>query len=104
MTKRSPDRREQNRLKKIESEKERRRYLAADYVRQGLSLRAAAEKVGRSTFFVSCWRDMLLDCRVRKKRIGGVVLTIREYSWKKGYRALLVSRRPGPKPGRCPKA
>jgi hypothetical protein len=46
MTKRSPDKREQNRLKKIENEKQRKRYMAAKYVKEGSSLRGAAEKVG----------------------------------------------------------
>jgi len=103
MTKRSPDKREQNRLKKIEQERQRKRYLAAEYVKDGRSLRYAAKKVGMSTFFVMEWRDRLLDCKVVRKPVKGGLKTVRKYSWKRGFKEILKTRKPGPEPGICPK-
>lgn len=103
MTKKSPDKREQNRLKKVENEKQRKRYLAAEYVMEGCSLRVAASNVGMSTYFVSEWRDRLLDRRVLRRPVKGRLKTVLTYEWKKGYRELLKTRKPGPEPGNCPK-
>ena len=103
MTKKSPDRREQNRLKKIENEKQRKRYLAAQYVKEGCSLREAARKVGMSTYFVSEWRDRLLEHRVIRRPVKGRLRNIDVYTWKQGFKSLLGTGRPGPKPGNCPK-
>ncbi len=104
MTTRSPDKREQNRLKKVENDKQRRRFLAAEYVKKGLSLREAAKKVDRSPYFVMEWRDKLLDCKVVRKPVRGGLKTVRVYTWKKGHKELLKSKKPGPRPGNCPKA
>lgn len=103
MTKRSPDKREQNRLKKIENEKQRKRYLAALCIKDGCSLRDAARKVGMSTYFVSEWRDRLLDHKVVRRLVKGRLRDIDVYTWKPGFKSLLGTKKPGPKPGNCPK-
>lgn len=103
MTQKSPDKRVQNRLKKIEDEKQRTRYLAAELVMKGYSLRQVAKKVGRSTYYVSTWSNKLLDYKDIRKPVKGGLKTVRVYTWKKGYKELLKTKKPGPKPGVCPK-
>jgi len=70
---------------------------------RGKSLREAAKKVGRSTFFVMEWRDRLLDRKTVRKPVKGGLVTVVTYSWKKGYKDFLKTRKPGPEPGNCPK-
>lgn len=100
MTKRSPDKREQNRLKKIEDAKQKKRYLAAEYVSNGMSYRQAAEKVGRSHQFVKYWAHRLLE--MDKSNLNHKSKKPK-YRFKKGYRKLLATRKTGPQPGLCPK-
>lgn len=103
MTKKSPDKRKEQELKRIEDKKQRLRLFAAQYVKDGDSLREAAEKVGMSTFFVKEWRDRLLDRKVVRMPVKDGLKTVYVYSWKKGFRKLLKSKKPGPEPGNCPK-
>lgn len=103
MTKRNPDKREQKRLKKIEDEKQAKRYRVALLVKEGKSLREAGEAIGMSHEFAREWRDRLLDAHVSFKRIDGKRKKIVTYTFKKGVKGLLATKRPGPRPGTCPK-
>lgn len=109
MTKRNPDKREQNRLKKIEDGKQKKRYLVAKYVSEGHSYRVAARKTkGVSHQFVKEWATKLLDSEsmriVTVKDPDGRERKVRLFNFKKGYRKLLATRKPGPDAGNCPKA
>lgn len=100
MTKRSPDKREQKRLKKIEDERQKKRYLAAEYVSRGLSYRKAADKIGLSHQFVMYWARRLLD---EERVVGDDGSDVSVFRFKEGYRELLATRKTGPQPGKCPK-
>ncbi len=87
---------------KAETEKmwQERRLLAAQYVMDGMSLREAARKIGGVTHqFVKIWAAKLLDRHPPDADNN-------EPSWslKEGHELLLQSKKPGPAPGRCPKA
>ena len=85
---------EQKRLKKIEDERQSKRYRAAELVKDGYSYRAAAEMLGTSHQFVSDWSHTLLDMRTVRRKVGGVVKRVRVCRFKEGCRGLLATRRP----------
>ena len=103
MTKRNPDKREQNRLKKLEARKQDLRYRAADLVRSGRSYREVASMLGTSHQFVSDWAHRLLHVSFKWRWDGKKNVKKVEYSFKKGFKELLKTKRPGPAPGHCPK-
>ncbi len=70
------------------------------YVQAGMSLRAAAEKIGDvSHQFVHIWAGRLLDKHPPDDDDGGSP----RYKLKDGLDELVKSRKPGPAPGNCPK-
>jgi hypothetical protein len=104
MTKKSPDKKEQKRLKKIEDAKQSRRYRAAEMVKGGYSCRGAAKILGVSPQFVSYWSRRLLEIGKELRKVGGAARWVRTFKFKEGFRGLLASRKPGPEPGNCPKS
>ena len=90
MTKKSPDKREQRRFKKIEDERQSLRYKAADLVRRGHSYRSAAKILGVSHQFVCNWARRLLDSRTVSKKVHGKVVHVREYVFKEDWRELIA--------------
>ena len=104
MTKKSPDKREQKRLKKVEEKKQSDRLRAAMMVKDGSSYRCTAKLLGKSHQFVSEWAHKLLDIRTVLKEVDGTIKKVREYELKDGYRSLLATKKPGPAPGICPKS
>lgn len=105
MTKRNPDKREQKRLKRIEEDKKGKRYIVAQSIVEGGSIRQAAKKVQMSTAFVIYWRDRLLDRKTRYVPRKGHrdPVPVYHYVWKEDWKDLIGTRKPGPAPGNCPK-
>ena len=84
MSRKTPDKREQNRLKKIEAEKQSKRMRTADMVMRGYSLRKAAAVLKISHQFVANYAKRLLDkavLTIKGKKIA-------RYRWKKGLHSL----------------
>ena len=107
MTKKSPDKREQKRLKKIEESRQSKRYRAAMLFADGCSLREVANAIHMSHEFVRTWADKLVDKTQswQHKRINpdGSVEVRTCYRLKEGCKAFLPTKKPGPRPGFCPK-
>ncbi len=75
-----------------------KRYRAASYVQDGMSLRAAAAEIGDvSHQFVRIWAERLLE-EGPPDADGNRTMVLRE-----GHEDLVRSRRPGPAPGKCSK-
>lgn len=104
MSKKSPDKKEQKRLKKIEDAKQSKRFRAAEMVKDGYSCREAAKILGSSPQFVSYWSRRLLIIGKETRKVDGVIRWVRTFEFKEGFRSLLASRKPGPAPGNCPKS
>ena len=104
MTKKSPDKKEQKRLKKIEDAKQSRRYRAAEMVKDGHSCRSAAKILGVSLQFVSYWSRRPLEIGKELRKVGSIIRWVRTFKFKEGCRSLLATRKPGPAPGNCPKS
>lgn len=103
MTKKNPDKREQKRLKKIEDEKQNRRYRVAREIVNGRSLREAGRAVNQSADFARTWRDRLLEPHRYIGERNGRAVEITEYTFRKDWRERIASRRTGPRPGATPK-
>lgn len=103
MTKRSPDKREQKRLKKIEDGKQAKRYRMIRDVMDGLSLRDTAERHRVSHSCVKYWVDRLLEKRTIVEFVQGQPLRKIVYELRENHRELVNTRRTGPEPGNCPK-
>ncbi|NLN71513.1 MAG: transposase [Thermoplasmatales archaeon] len=92
MPRKNPDKREAKRLEKLEVAKQSLRWRAAEMVKNGPSLRKAGGILGTSHPFVKNWVDRLFE----KKHAGERTV----YTFKRGARELIVTRRPGSEPGR----
>jgi putative transposase len=111
MTRKNPDKRTAKRLQKLEDEKQALKVKICQFRIEGMSLRDIASKVGLSHQAVYNICDLLLSIKTparmiavrgprggkRLRRVGPV------RAFKEGYRSLLPSKRPGPRPGRTPK-
>lgn len=98
MSKKTPDKREQNRLIKIEKQRQSKRTRAVVMVIDGYSFRRAAEILKESHQFVANW---VKRCTNRTVTIVNGKRIVR-YEKKKEIRDLVKTRKPGPPPGNCP--
>ena len=104
MTKKNPDKRELNHLKKVETEKQSKRLRAAQMVKGGYSYRKAADILGTIHQFVYEWSHKLLYMKLESRKVDGKIVQVRVYEFKEEYLGLLATRKPGPAPGNCPKS
>lgn len=104
MTEKNPDRRELERLEEIEDGKQQKRCQAALCIKEGPSLGKTAGKIGMSHISVKTWRDRLPDRIGSEYTMKGRTHVIGTYSFKKDRREIIMTRKPGPEPGNCPKA
>lgn len=111
MPAKNPDKRTAKRLEKLEREKQAKKVKICQYRMKGLSYRDIGRKVGMSHQAVSdICRKLLKVVKPARKivkrgpRGGKITVTEKEkLEFRKGFKKLLPSEKPGPKPGNTPK-
>lgn len=111
MTRKNPDKRTAKRLKKLEDERQAKKVKICQYRIKGESYRTIGARFGMSHQAIANICNLLLVVVKPARKVirhgprGGRIMTItkEEYGFKKGFKSLLASKRPGPRPGATPK-